>query len=469
MELVRARGRVAVVIGTLAVLVLASAACASRGQPREMGEGSVPRSPSSSALPALDPASAMRSVGLIVQDRPLPFVGAVRFLRARSPDSTLVLVALSLANRALTFTRTGSVQRAVYGVGLSFSREGAAPWRSDAREIVRVQRFRETARTDPSIVFQQFATLAPGDYTLDIEVRDEGGGKRSTRRVPVTVPRLAAGVPAVPLLARRATPRGALDSLPPVVANARATAVIGRDSIAPVYLEGYGLPAGASFVVRVREASGRLTWEDTVRAAVHGALASAVAALPVARLGTGRLTIAARVSGTRDSASAPFLVTFDDALGAMSYEELASYLRFYATPERLRALRDTASARRAAAWAALATAADQEGEGEGGGAPRSGVRAYFARIRTAMARFREEGGPGWLTDRGKVYVTLGPPDDVLEDRGSDINERGRAQAWVYRRQHLQAVFVDETGFGWWRLTPASAAEFEQVAQRERVH
>jgi GWxTD domain-containing protein len=35
---------------------------------------------------------------------------------------------------------------------------------------------------------------------------------------------------------------------------------------------------------------------------------------------------------------------------------------------------------------------------------------YFNRIETANHLFTGGGSPGWLQDRGRVYITLGPPD-----------------------------------------------------------
>ena len=86
-------------------------------------------------------------------------------------------------------------------------------------------------------------------------------------------------------------------------------------------------------------------------------------------------------------------------------------------------------------------------------------------MRVANERFREEGVPGWTTDRGMVFVALGEPDQLYEQGGTDINQRGRAQVWEYRQNRLQLIFVDQTGFGRWRLTTGSEADFQQAVRR----
>src|SRR5439155_1585240 len=93
---------------------------------------------------------------------------------------------------------------------------------------------------------------------------------------------------------------------------------------------------------------------------------------------------------------------------------------------------------------------------------------YFRRVQIANQRFREAGEPGWLTDRGEVFITLGEPDDVF-DFTSDVSRSGiRGVRWTYREHRLTLFFQDNTGFGRFRLTPLSRAEFQRiVAQRRR--
>src|SRR5207245_1687603 len=87
------------------------------------------------------------------------------------------------------------------------------------------------------------------------------------------------------------------------------------------------------------------------------------------------------------------------------------------------------------------------------------LEAYFRRIQIANQRFRESGEPGWLTDRGEVFITLGEPDDVF-DFTTDISRAGvRGVRWTYNTLRLTLFFQDNTGFGRFRLTPLSRAEY----------
>jgi len=92
---------------------------------------------------------------------------------------------------------------------------------------------------------------------------------------------------------------------------------------------------------------------------------------------------------------------------------------------------------------------------------------YFRRVQIANQRFRESVDPGWLTDRGEVFITLGEPDDVF-DASSDISRSGvRLIRWTYSGLRLTLFFQDQTGFGRFRLTPMSRAEYQRVLSRVR--
>jgi GWxTD domain-containing protein len=92
---------------------------------------------------------------------------------------------------------------------------------------------------------------------------------------------------------------------------------------------------------------------------------------------------------------------------------------------------------------------------------------YFRRVQQANARFADEGKPGWLTDRGEVFITLGDPDEVL-DMSSGMDRSGlRAIRWTYTNYRLVLYFQDQTGFNHFRLTPTSRAEYQRVLARER--
>ena len=407
--------------------------------------------------------AAYEQAGLIAAGGALPFIGTVRYLAAPSADSTLLLVTLSLANRVITFASEGQGRRGAYGVAIELRRDGSLIQRAETHEVVRVASFRESARNDESIIFQHFMAVAPGQYSLSVAVKDDGSARSGAHEMFIAVPRLTPNTLSSPITIYEGAPRSSIDSIPKLIVNPRATVVFGRDSVVPVYLEGYGLAEEAAVFVGAFSDKAIPLWVDTLPLPSTGSLHAAVLDLPVSTVGVGRLTVAASLIGSRDTVRTPLFVSFGEDWAIASFEEMLSYLRYFVSAERLQELRDAPVEARANAWANFLKETDPN--------PRSteheGLQSYFVRLQAANDRFRDEGTAGWLTDRGMVYVTLGEPDQIVAQGEVGMTRRGRAQVWLYTQYQAQLVFLDQTGFGRWRLSTASEADFRALARRIR--
>jgi GWxTD domain-containing protein len=408
-----------------------------------------------------------RSAGLIVPDSGgMPFVGTVRYLASRSTDSTLVLVAISLANRALTFTPLGAYRRASYGVTIDLGEPSRAVIHLESLDTVEVASFREATRAEESIIYRRYVRVQPGAYQLTLSVRDAGGTRQASQRVAITVPRLAAGTVSSPIPVYRGTPRSSPDSLPQLIPNIRSVAVFGRDSTMPIYLEGYGMAPTARLVISVANPDMATLWSDTLGLPQRGELRDAILDLPVTALGVGRATVRASLVGSADTVQTPVFVTFGERWTIGSFDEMLSLLRYFASEARLQALRDAPTSERAALWTSFLRETDPN--------PRTpqheALEGYFDRLGRANDTFRERDRPGWLTDRGRVLATLGEPDQVLQDAfaGGPPSNRSSAQTWLYSRYRLRLVFTNQAGPGRWRLDPQSETAFESVAQQVRA-
>ena len=97
---------------------------------------------------------------------------------------------------------------------------------------------------------------------------------------------------------------------------------------------------------------------------------------------------------------------------------------------------------------------------------------FYARVSEANRRFHEGGAgaiPGWRTDRGRIFISYGPPDDVLSrpQPGPTLPY----EVWKYTRGRGRTVrkfcFVDLTRFGNYVLVyAADAAEASQPSWRQ---
>ncbi len=73
---------------------------------------------------------------------------------------------------------------------------------------------------------------------------------------------------------------------------------------------------------------------------------------------------------------------------------------------------------------------------------------YYRRVDYANKHFKHY-FPGWKTDMGKVYITLGPPHQV-ERHPLELGSKPY-EVWYYYDINREFIFVDETGFGDYKL------------------
>jgi GWxTD domain-containing protein len=482
------------VLMLVALLCLGCSSISRSKSAQRSTQGAQGRSTTRATLGALDPAETYRNAGFLTASGPVSFIGTVRFLAGPPPDSVLAIVAVSVPSRSLTFTREGERYRAAYEVEFDLLRRTDVVARAvghfRARETVRVNSLKETIREEESIIFQQIVVILPGSYTATLSVRDLGTNRSGIAKGPLIAPRFSASSTitetsgstsatsstgyrlASPVTVHTAMPRTSRTVLPDLVVSPRSAAVFGRDSIVRIYFEWYGAGTVAATdrvpLIRfsVQSQEGQELHVDSAIASTWGAdgqFAAAMARVPVTKLGLGRWRIMAWHATGSDTVSAPLFISPADDLAAVSFEELLGYLRYFTTAARLRTLSDTTSEARAETWAAFLRATDPSPATP----EHEGLREYLGRLAVANARFRGEDVPGWLTDRGMVYSTLGEPDRIIEPRSAERRAPSRVQAWEYTQHRLRLVFVEEEGVQRWNLTPASEAEFQALADRVR--
>ncbi len=72
---------------------------------------------------------------------------------------------------------------------------------------------------------------------------------------------------------------------------------------------------------------------------------------------------------------------------------------------------------------------------------------YMMRVRTANERYRAMSKPGWQSDRGRVFILYGEPDEIQRFPSSE--DRKPYEIWNYYQLENGVIFalIDRTGFG----------------------
>ncbi len=421
--------------------------------PRPMSAGPT------SFVPA-EVGSVYRAMGLLTDSTRLRFVGSLRYLAAGTPDSSLAVLSVSLRNAALTFVPQAGDFVARYHVDLTFRRDsgggiGAPVLQVSRDETVRVNNIRETQRRDESIVFQEFVAVRPGAYSVSVVVRDANSPAVAEATALDTVPPFAGPSLGSPIPVYEGTGRTRLGATPSLVVNPRGLLHSGTDSLR-CYIEGYHWKTGTRVVARFVAPDSAELWRDTLTLTGDTALAHAQVVIRPGQLPPGRGELRIEAVGAPAHAQVPLLVTFSDRWAAASFDQLLTLLRYFSAQDLVDKLRAAPREQRAAAWHELYHRTDPDTA-----TPQNeALDQYFRRIESANRRFGEAVTPGWQTDRGEVFVTLGEPDEALDMGGVLPGVR-----WEYTHPHLSLVFKDVSGgLGMYRLTTDSRVDFEHATE-----
>ncbi len=85
---------------------------------------------------------------------------------------------------------------------------------------------------------------------------------------------------------------------------------------------------------------------------------------------------------------------------------------------------------------------------------------YYGRIEEANRLFKEGTTEGWLQERGRIYITLGPPDNrETYPRGVDMYGKPQ-EVWWYG--NYPVVFIDENWSGDYRMTPLGVQHIAEI-------
>jgi GWxTD domain-containing protein len=405
-----------------------------------------------------DPLGTYRDLGYLVGDAKFATVGSFAFLPGPA-DSSWAIFALSLPNSALRFRREPPGFLARYKVDVIVGDSVQLIARLEEMEEVRVRSFRETSRRDESVVFQGFLKLLPGDYPVSVEVRDVNSSNGFAAQTDIQVPDFGQRFVSAPLVVYQAAPRASRDSLPSLILNPRAT--VGLAGRPLVYVESR---SDNPPILQVRQAD-HVVWEDTLPGpGAEGLdLGTFVGPLDVDRLPPGVLTLETRLSEPAFADSAHLVIALMPGWLAADYDEALSYLRYAGTPAELDSLSNASPRERARLLHAFWKKRDSVPE-----TPENEFfEQYFRRIRDANDRFSEPLTRGWLTDRGAVYVTFGPPDEVLRQFGVEARPDD-SQVWLYNESlgfELRLVLVDLAGTGSYSLTAESRRAYREAVQR----
>ncbi len=186
------------------------------------------------------------------------------------------------------------------------------------------------------------------------------------------------------------------------------------------------------------------TWTDALTPASAGIL-EAFGSLekPEAQYGEFELTfeLTDAAGNVVASESTPLMIAGSSAWIASNWEDALSLIRYEATEDEMDILEEIEEpAARLEAWACFWKIRDPVPAT----ATNEALVSYVERIETANRTWRSALRPGYQSDRGRVYMTLGAPDEIIE-RPMPAGPVP-FEIWRYYDYGVEIRFVDRIGF-----------------------
>ncbi|MCB2212252.1 GWxTD domain-containing protein [bacterium] len=377
-------------------------------------------------------------------------VNAISLL-SDQPERTRVIAYIELPYENLQFVRSSRGYEANYEVDMSIL---AGPTDSSPRvenkiwrSTVIVPTFEETNSRELFDISETTIILDPANYTMIATVTDLETRKQFQVSRTLMVPSYDLGGLSMGdlLLAREVvkTPSGAFEIVPNV-----DRVIAGEDEELYVYYEVYPTVSDTMHVhSRVLDRNGSLVFEQRRTVDVEKPVTRDYFEIPTAKLGVGSHVVEMQVR-TEDFSTlkaAEFQVRLTGLPSTVQNMETAiRQLRYVARNREVERMLNASSHERQILfhdfWKKMDPSPDTP--------PNELMEEYYNRIHEASAAF---GGmrDGWETDRGEVYVRYGPPDEV-ERHPFEVDSRPY-EIWYYYDGQKRFVFVDELGYGEYRL------------------
>lgn len=154
-------------------------------------------------------------------------------------------------------------------------------------------------------------------------------------------------------------------------------------------------------------------------------------------------------SPTRASvANLPFDLEFTRAMLISQWDRTVGVLSIIGTNEEIKLLKETPAKERASMWAAFWVRRDPTP----GTAHNEALEEHWRRLRHVSRNFATK-DDGWQTDRGRIYIRHGEPDE--SEIRTDPYVQGQYLVWRYYKDNLTFVFYDRFGLGEYVLSNSS--------------
>lgn len=372
-------------------------------------------------------------------------------LLGESGGQSRILAYLDITYEDLQFVRSGRGYEANYQIDLSVlaGTDENAPrvvnklW----KETVVVNSFEKTNDRHAISVAQTSFELPAGTYLLIATVTDMESKRHATMREVMKVPAYGLGGIEVSDLIVAKDIQLMPDGIIEVVPNVERVISDQREPIY-IYYEAYPYQADSLHVyARLLDSRGEIVRElHLVREAIQP-ITRDFLKIPLTDLPVGRYVFEMQISSGDKTAlkGTNFRIQMSGLPGAVPDLPTAiRQLRYIAKSSTIKRIQNAPPKEQEQMFKDFWTQRDPSPDTE----ENELLQEYYYRIdraNTLFGSFRD----GWETDRGEVFIRFGPPDEV-ERHPYEFDTRPY-EIWYYYDTQRRFIFVDEMGYGEYRL------------------
>ena len=387
-------------------------------------------------------------------DLPEFFIDAMSFYSGDSSSSRVDLY-LTIPYDGLQFVKTDNGFVSKYEVTANFISDAniSASEKVWSEEVI-AKKFDETESKLAYSITQRSLLISPGAYTVRAQLRDNESKKVTTVMKKVTVGNYSLhefGISDI-MLVKKVTSDGDQKSIVPNVSGELAR----NDNSFYIFYEIYSPEKNDSIMLQysITDKKGKEFVNRSQDYLTHANKSQIVVRFDSAQYSTGAYTISVEARSLKNGSnrnsvlkSKPFSVRWNNLPLSISDIDLAiRQLRYISKDNEYNIMADADSDEEKRRlfdefWKKRDPNPDTK--------RNEFMEEYYSRVQYANEHFSHY-IQGWRTDMGMVFILFGSPNNV-ERHPFDINAKPY-EIWTYYDYNRNVTFIDETGFGDYRLT-----------------
>ncbi|MGZ5192094.1 MAG: GWxTD domain-containing protein [Flavisolibacter sp.] len=366
-------------------------------------------------------------------------------------NNTRVDIFIQVPYTTIQFVKASTGFAASYNVTVSVFDEDKEKLLTEKswREKIGAQNFDQTtSKSNYNLSLKSFY-LTPGKYFIRTAVEDEDSRKTYSSENMYTVRDFSGNVSVsdIMLIIRQSQSEGSKKILPNISRNINAE----KDGI-PLFFEIYSkYPKDVVIQLEIKDNDEKIVFSDTLNKYIDSGRTQIIHTIENVSLSLGTYLLNVTVSDSTKENNLNVNKTFMSRWAGIpsainDLDKAISQLVYIATPSELNNIEDASGQKEKVSrylefWKKKdPTPSTDENEI---------FNEYYRRVAYANSNFTHY-VEGWRSDRGMVFILLGSPSNV--DRHPFDLESKPYEVWYYYELNRNYIFVDETGFGDYRLT-----------------